>query len=196
MSTERVAWWGEQTSAGPHSWQLLVVHQFGIYPGRPQNLLGCWVRALIGETPPPEPGRSRWAEHILFDEGEASGLHLHDCQHPHSRGSRGGACGNVNSSTPSPFPFHSLCPRLWSPPHSNPPLRHGSPQAHLRAILLPAGRKSDLEREPPKLRMVAGIRYESTLPSLVCLASLAGLVNLHRPYLPCPSRATWTNQSY
>lgn len=43
---------------GPHSWWLLIVHQLGSYPSRPQSLLGCWARALIGETPPPEPGRS------------------------------------------------------------------------------------------------------------------------------------------
>lgn len=46
---------------GPHSWWLLIVHQVGSYPSRPQNLLGCWARALIGETPPPEPDRSMWA---------------------------------------------------------------------------------------------------------------------------------------
>lgn len=66
MSTERVAWWDEQSSAGPHRWQLLVVHQLGSYPSRLQKLLGCWARALIGETPPPEPSRSRWAEHTLL----------------------------------------------------------------------------------------------------------------------------------
>lgn len=107
-----MAWWGEQTSAGPHSWQLLVVHQFGSYPGRPQNLLGCSARALIGETPPPEPGRSRWAEHTLLMRERLAAFTTVSTST--QQGSQGGACGNVNSSTPSPFPLHSLCPLLWS----------------------------------------------------------------------------------
>lgn len=73
----------------------------------------------------------------------------------------------MNSSTPSPFPLHSLCPLLWSlGTFLTVTLRSGMalPRLTSRPSFLPAGRKSGLERQPPKLMMVAGIRYESTLP--------------------------------
>ena len=127
---------------------------------------GCsLIPSLVLNSPPPEPGRSRWAEHTLL-MGERLAAFTTVSTSTQQRQQR--RClweyELFNTLTLSLSQPLSSVLEPWNPPHSNPPLRHGSPQAHLRAILLPAGRKSDLEREPPKLRMVAGVRYESTLP--------------------------------